>query len=111
MAILKFCVCRDFATFYSKKPHKASVFAFSWTEERNYIAHTVAEKALSILPTGFSDFWLKHAYLRRLGAPDDQANAIMFFAADDSAWVTGQLLSVSGGFGVGGSCFCDVYGG
>lgn len=36
--------------------------------------------------------------IRRLGEPIDQANAILFFASDQSSWVTGQILSVSGGF-------------
>ena len=42
---------------------------------------------------------LAHAYpLRRLGQPDDIANAVLFFASDLSSWVTGQTLSVSGGY-------------
>ncbi len=36
--------------------------------------------------------------IRRLGEPIDQANAILFFASEQSSWVTGQILSVSGGF-------------
>lgn len=36
--------------------------------------------------------------LRRLGQPIDIANAILFFASDLSAWITGQILSVSGGY-------------
>jgi NAD(P)-dependent dehydrogenase (short-subunit alcohol dehydrogenase family) len=35
--------------------------------------------------------------LGRIGKPEDQANAILFFASDDSAYVTGQILSVNGG--------------
>ena len=35
--------------------------------------------------------------LRRLGTPDDIANAVLFFASDAAAWVTGQTLSVDGG--------------
>lgn len=35
--------------------------------------------------------------LRRLGAPEDIANAVLFFASDQAAWVTGQILSVDGG--------------
>jgi 3-oxoacyl-[acyl-carrier protein] reductase len=34
---------------------------------------------------------------RRLGSPDDIANAVMFFASDLAGWVTGQVLSVDGG--------------
>jgi 2-hydroxycyclohexanecarboxyl-CoA dehydrogenase len=33
----------------------------------------------------------------RLGQPDDLANAIAFFASDDAAFITGQVVSVSGG--------------
>lgn len=35
--------------------------------------------------------------LGRIGRPEDQANAIVFFASDASAYVTGQVLSVNGG--------------
>ena len=35
--------------------------------------------------------------LRRLGQPDDLANAVAFFASDEAAFITGQTVSVSGG--------------
>jgi len=35
--------------------------------------------------------------LRRLGSPADIAHAVLFFASDYAAWITGQVLSVSGG--------------
>lgn len=35
--------------------------------------------------------------LKRLGEPRDIANAALFFASDESAYITGELLSVSGG--------------
>ncbi len=33
----------------------------------------------------------------RIGEPDDIANAVAFFAAPGSGWVTGQVLAVDGG--------------
>ena len=35
--------------------------------------------------------------LRRLGRPDDIANAALFLASDDADWITGQVLEVNGG--------------
>lgn len=35
--------------------------------------------------------------LKRLGTPDDIAQAVMFFASDFAGWITGQVLSVDGG--------------
>ncbi len=35
--------------------------------------------------------------VRRLGTPEDIANAVRFFVSPDSSWVTGQVLSVDGG--------------
>jgi NAD(P)-dependent dehydrogenase (short-subunit alcohol dehydrogenase family) len=39
----------------------------------------------------------KHTLLPRLGEPEDIARAVVFLAADDSSFVTGQLLGVDGG--------------
>jgi 2-hydroxycyclohexanecarboxyl-CoA dehydrogenase len=38
--------------------------------------------------------------LRRLAQPDEVANAITFFASDEASFITGQVLSVSGGLAV-----------
>jgi NAD(P)-dependent dehydrogenase (short-subunit alcohol dehydrogenase family) len=34
----------------------------------------------------------------RLGLPSDLANAVAFLASDVSEWVTGQVLSINGGY-------------
>ena len=34
----------------------------------------------------------------RLGTPDDVAAAVLFLASDDASFITGQMLSVDGGF-------------
>jgi 3-oxoacyl-[acyl-carrier protein] reductase len=36
--------------------------------------------------------------LGRIGRPQDIAPAAVYFASDDSAWVTGETLYISGGF-------------
>ena len=35
--------------------------------------------------------------LRRVGRPEDIANAIVFLASEQASWITGQLLTVHGG--------------
>jgi len=37
---------------------------------------------------------------RRLGRPEDIANGVLFFVADESSWVTGQVLSIDGGHSI-----------
>ena len=39
----------------------------------------------------------ERAMVGRIGEPDDIANAVAFFAAPGSGWVTGQVLPVDGG--------------
>ena len=39
---------------------------------------------------------------RRLGQPEEIANAVAFFASPDADFVTGQVLSVSGGLTMAG---------
>jgi 3-oxoacyl-[acyl-carrier protein] reductase len=45
----------------------------------------------------FHDQYIKNSPLGRIGQPQDIASAVAYFAANDSAWVTGQTLVVSGG--------------
>ncbi len=36
-------------------------------------------------------------HTRRLGTPNDIANAVVFLASENAAWISGQILSVDGG--------------
>lgn len=69
---------------------------------------TVSQATEQALPESFKEAWLKHALIRRLGDPRDQANAIVFFASDESAWITGQLMEVCGGYGLAAPMFGDI---
>jgi 7-alpha-hydroxysteroid dehydrogenase len=40
---------------------------------------------------------LKHTPLKRLGEPGDMANAALFLCSPAAAWISGQVLTVSGG--------------
>jgi NAD(P)-dependent dehydrogenase (short-subunit alcohol dehydrogenase family) len=44
---------------------------------------------------------LRHYPLGRVGKPLDVANAVLFLASDEAAWITGENLNVDGGRGAG----------
>jgi 3-oxoacyl-[acyl-carrier protein] reductase len=46
----------------------------------------------------YQRFILDHQAVKRRGRPDDIANAVLFFAAEESGFVTGQLVAVDGGW-------------
>lgn len=43
-----------------------------------------------------------HTALRRNGIPEDVASTVAWLLSDDTAFVTGQEISVDGGFTIGG---------
>ena len=49
-------------------------------------------------PEGYTRFVLDHQAVKRRGHPRDIANALMFFASDESGFITGQTLNVDGGW-------------
>ena len=52
---------------------------------------------MAAVPDKVKDALVKAIPLRRLGRPEEVADAIAFFAGDGSTYITGQVLSVSGG--------------
>ncbi|HVJ41891.1 MAG TPA: SDR family NAD(P)-dependent oxidoreductase [Dongiaceae bacterium] len=40
---------------------------------------------------------IQNVALKRLGRPEDIANAVLFFASEEANWISGQVLSVDGG--------------
>ncbi len=53
---------------------------------------------LKSVPQAIKDGWLSGMPIKRMGLPEDIANAVCFFASDESSFVTGVELPVCGGF-------------
>jgi 2-hydroxycyclohexanecarboxyl-CoA dehydrogenase len=97
---------------------KGGLVSFSKTIAREHARHGVTVNVVCPGPTDtalFADYKegagnpekLMEAFTRsiplgRIGQPDDLPGAILFFASDDARFVTGQVLSVSGGLTMNG---------
>ena len=97
---------------------KAGLIAFSKTLAREHSRHGITFNVVCPGPTDTALLTtvtdaaanpdkLREAFRRaiplgRLGQPDDLVGAVTFFASDDAAFVTGQVLSVSGGLTMAG---------
>lgn len=57
---------------------------------------------MAAVPDKVKEALVKAIPLRRLGRPEEVADAVLFFAGDGASYVTGQVLSVSGGLTMAG---------
>jgi len=92
---------------------KGGIVAFSKTMAREHARHGITVNVVCPGPTDTALFdgykrgagnpeKLLEAFTRsiplgRIGQPDDLPGAILFFASDDASYITGQVISVSGG--------------
>ncbi|MEF9951969.1 MAG: glucose 1-dehydrogenase [Clostridium sp.] len=67
--------------------------------------------AMEHMTDEFRTSFLRHVPLNRIGQPDDIAKAVLFYASDDSSFITGQIQEVSGGFALGTPQYADFMGG
>ena len=56
----------------------------------------------------FRSLFLRHIPLNRMGLPEEIAAAVVYFASDEAAYTTGQILAVSGGFGLATPVYSDL---
>jgi NAD(P)-dependent dehydrogenase (short-subunit alcohol dehydrogenase family) len=64
-----------------------------------FIETALTERVLKI--KAFSDALLEQTPLKRFGTAEDVALAALFFASDESAFITGAELAVDGGMAAG----------
>ena len=69
---------------------------------------TATDAVEKYLSDGFRRMFLKHTPLGRIGLPEEIAAAVVYFSSDDAAYTTGQILSVSGGFGMATPLYGDL---
>ena len=58
---------------------------------------TLTDALKSVLTPEIEQKMLAHTPIKRLGEPQDMANAALFLCSPAAAWISGQILTVSGG--------------
>ncbi|SHF22800.1 2-hydroxycyclohexane-1-carbonyl-CoA dehydrogenase [Lampropedia hyalina DSM 16112] len=97
---------------------KGGLVSFSKTLAREHARHNITLNVVCPGPTDTAllagvaegapnpekliEAFTKAIPLGRLGQPDDLASAIAFFGSDEAAFITGQVISVSGGLTMNG---------
>ena len=69
---------------------------------------TATEAVEKHLSDDFRDLFMKHIPLGRMGLPEEIAEAVCYFASDAAAYTTGQILTLSGGFGLATPVYGDL---
>lgn len=69
---------------------------------------TATDAVQDNLTEAFREFFLKHTPIRRMGTPEEIAGTVLYFAGEDSSYTTGQIVDVSGGFGMPTPVYGDM---
>lgn len=69
---------------------------------------TATEAVEKNLSEEFRNLFLRHIPLKKIGLPEEIGAAVVYFASDESAYTTGQILAISGGFGLATPIYGDV---
>lgn len=69
---------------------------------------TATEAVEKHLTEDFRNLFLRHIPLGRMGLPEEIAAAVVYLASDEAAYTTGQILALSGGFGLATPVYGDL---
>ena len=69
---------------------------------------TATEAVEKHLSDDFRKLFMRHIPLGRMGLSEEIAEAVCYFASDASSYTTGQILAVSGGFGMATPVYADL---
>jgi 3-oxoacyl-[acyl-carrier protein] reductase len=89
-------------------PSKAAINAFTKTLARQLAQYGINVNAVAphAIETEMSAQWseekrksiIEAIPLKRLGKPEDVAEAVLFLASDKASFITGEILDINGGF-------------
>lgn len=69
---------------------------------------TATEAVKNHLTDDFRRLFLRHIPLGRMGLPEEIAAAVVYLASNEAAYTTGQILTISGGFGLATPLYGDL---
>ena len=69
---------------------------------------TATEAVEKHLSDDFRNLFMQHIPFGRMALPEEIAEAVCYFSSDASAYTTGQILTVSGGFGLATPVYGDI---
>lgn len=69
---------------------------------------TATDAVKENLSDQFRHIFMRQTPLQRMATPEEIAAAVAYFASDEAAFTTGQILEVAGGFGLGTPVYGDL---
>lgn len=69
---------------------------------------TATDAVMDNLTPEFMEFFQRHIPIKRMGKPEEIAHAAVYLLSDEARYTTGQIIAVTGGFGMATPVFADL---
>ncbi|MGI6755969.1 MAG: SDR family NAD(P)-dependent oxidoreductase [Atopobiaceae bacterium] len=69
---------------------------------------TATDAVMDNLTPEFMEFFQRHIPIKRMGKPEEIAHAVVYLLSDEACYTTGQIIAVTGGFGMATPVFADL---